>query len=389
MATNSATGGTPHISGAPRAAGTRYVLIDAMRGIACLAVVLFHAMEGGHLGALVAAMPAWFGHVLERGNAGVDVFFVISGFVIANSMMRDEVTGGYVGRFLLRRSLRLDPPYWASMVLVVAAGYVAAHAVPGRGFALPTPGNVLLHMTYLVDITRQPLINPVYWTLCFEIQFYLSFALLMWLATALGRRIGRARAIDLMLVACAAVSALWVTPWAPFRVPGLFLELWYLFIIGVLARRAIDARPLGLASVGAAAYVVLLAVLLALPDGRLHNPIGLATGLFVLIAGHSGVLARVGGGALLQWLGLISYSLYLTHNTVTGAAFRLIYRFTGRSPASEALGLLMVIVLCCLFAWAFFLVFERVGLYWSKKVPLHKPARAPALPPRHATAPID
>lgn len=388
MATN-AKATAAHIPGTARAAGTRYVMIDALRGIACLAVVLFHAMEGGHIGALVAAMPPWFGELLGRGNAGVDVFFVISGFVIANSMMRDDVGGAYVGRFLLRRSLRLDPPYWASMVLVVAAGYLAAHAVPGRAFAWPTAGNVLLHMTYLVDITRQPLINPVYWTLCFEIQFYLSFALLMWLATALGRRIGRARAIDLMLVGCALVAALWVTPLAPFRVPGLFLELWYLFIIGVLARRAIDQRPSGLATVGTVAYIVLLAVLMALPDGRLHSAVGLGTGLLVLVAGHSGALARFGGGALLQWLGLISYSLYLTHNTVTGAAFRLFYRFTGRSPASEALGLLVVVVLCCLFAWAFFLVFERVGLYWSKKVPLHKPAREAAVPPRPMAAPLD
>ena len=39
----------------------RYLLIDALRGVACLAVVLFHAKEGGHIGALLAAAPAWFG----------------------------------------------------------------------------------------------------------------------------------------------------------------------------------------------------------------------------------------------------------------------------------------------------------------------------------------
>ena len=354
--------------------GVRYRMIDALRGIACLAVVFYHAKEGGHLAALVAAAPAWFGQLLAHGDSGVAIFFAISGFVIAHSVLRDEVTGGYVGRFLLRRSLRLDPPYWAAIALALAAAWLSARAVPGKTFAMPDAGNLLLHITYLVDLAGAPLINPVYWTLCVEIQFYVSFVLLMWGAGALRARLGAERALDVVLTASALVAALWVTPWAPFHMHGLFLERWYLFIGGVLAWRAVHGGQRR-HMVAALANCALLALVLGLYSTSSHDLVGLATLLLVLVCGRLGWLASVGGGPLLQWLGLISYSLYLTHNTITGAAFRVGYRLTGRSAATEALWLALVVVACCLFAWLFYRVFERAGLRWSKLVPLHRPAR--------------
>jgi len=349
----------------------RYRLIDALRGIACLAVVLYHAKEGGHLAALVTAAPAWFGQLLNHGDSGVSIFFVISGFVIAHSMLRDEVGGAYVGRFLLRRSLRLDPPYWAAIALALAAAWVSARTVPGKEFAMPGAGNLLLHVTYLVDLARAPLINPVYWTLCMEIQFYLTFALLMWGAAGVRARLGDGRGLDLVLWSSAAVAALWITPWAPFHVHGLFLERWYLFLGGVLAWRAVHGGSARQWAV-AAGYALLLAILLVLFSGTAHDLVGVATMVLILVCGRTGQLASVSGGSLMQWLGLISYSLYLTHNTITGAMFRIGYRITGRTAATEALWLLVVVVGCCLFAWVFYLVFERAGLRWSKLVPLHR-----------------
>lgn len=354
----------------------RYRMIDMLRGIACLAVVWYHALEGGHIGALVAAAPSWFHSLLSHGDAGVSIFFVISGFVIAHSMLRDDIGAGYVGRFMLRRSLRLDPPYWAAIALALLGAWVASRAVPDRAFALPSAGNLLLHITYLVDLARQPLINPVYWTLCIEIQFYFTFVLLMWAAAGVRRRYGAERGLDVVLWPCAAIAALWLTPWAPFHVHGLFLERWYLFLAGVLAWRAVHGgAPRQLAA--ALVYVALLFGVLGMLAAPVPDLIGLGTVLLILVCGRTGWLARCGGGPAMQWLGLISYSLYLTHNTVTGAAFRIGYRLTGRSVATEALWLALVTVACCVFAWLFYLVFERAGLRWSKLVPLHRPA-APA-----------
>lgn len=358
----------------PQTGAGRYAFIDALRAIACLMVVFFHAREGGHIDALVAAAPAWVDSLLHHGDAGVAIFFVISGFVIANAMFRDDVDGNYVGRFLVRRSLRLDPPYWAAIALALAGAWVSARVVPGKVFEMPSVTDLLLHATYLVDLAQRPLINPVYWTLCLEIQFYLSFALLMWLASRLGRRLGRTRARDLVLAGCALVAALWTTPLAPFHVHGLFLDHWHLFIAGVLIRRALDGAPNQQASLLCYGNLVLLAVLQALFGTESGVWIGLGAGVLVLVGGQQGWLRTLTGGALLQWLGLISYSLYLTHNTVTGAMFRIGYKITGRSVATEALWLALVVVGCCVFAWIFFLVFERAGLRWSKMVAAHKPS---------------
>ena len=57
--------------------------------------------------------------IARNGFLGVDIFFVISGFVIALSVSKGAPTFGYFGRFIVRRSIRLDPPYWSSILLEV------------------------------------------------------------------------------------------------------------------------------------------------------------------------------------------------------------------------------------------------------------------------------
>lgn len=59
---------------------------------------------------MLAVAPSWVASVLDHGNLGVAVFFVLSGFVIAHSLHGVRVTPSVVGRLMLRRSLRLDPP---------------------------------------------------------------------------------------------------------------------------------------------------------------------------------------------------------------------------------------------------------------------------------------
>ena len=61
----------------------RFSFVDALRGIAALAVVLFHAFEGNHIPQLIPVMPRWITDIIDHGNLGVAIFFVLSGFVIA------------------------------------------------------------------------------------------------------------------------------------------------------------------------------------------------------------------------------------------------------------------------------------------------------------------
>ena len=101
-------------------------MVQALRGIAALWVVFFHISAAGHISRLEAQLPRWADHIFTDGHLGVAIFFALSGFVIAHSIRGAQITPSYVGRFMLRRSIRLEPPYWASMIFVVAMAMISA-----------------------------------------------------------------------------------------------------------------------------------------------------------------------------------------------------------------------------------------------------------------------
>src|SRR6476619_3658253 len=111
--------------------------IDGLRGIAALLVVLFHL----HLAVSRTATDwLWFpiDWIAKNGDKGVDIFFVISGFVIAMSVSKGARTFGYFGRFILRRSIRLDPPYWSAILLELVLLYSTLRLFPERPVVMPT-----------------------------------------------------------------------------------------------------------------------------------------------------------------------------------------------------------------------------------------------------------
>jgi peptidoglycan/LPS O-acetylase OafA/YrhL len=350
----------------PRAPG-RFLLIDALRGLAALAVVLFHAREGRHIDALAAAMPGFLRAIVGHGDLGVQVFFVLSGFVIAHSMSRHQVTVGYVGRFMLRRSIRLDPPYWGSMALAVLFGLLSARFVAGKSYPLPGARDLLVHVFYGQDLLGVRPLNTIYWTLCLEIQFYLVFSLLMLVAARLRGRLSLERAFYAVMLPAAVVADLWPPQARLFGLDGLFLPHWHLFIAGVLvwwaALRPGDRVARGLA---AANLSVLLALAIARAEASLL--VGVVAAALILVAALREKLGVWLSARSLQWLGAISYSLYLTHNAITGAAFRVGYRLTGRSLGTEALWAVLVVAICLGFAYLFHRAIERPSLALSHRV---------------------
>jgi len=345
-------------------ASRRFLLIDALRGLAALAVVLYHVEEGRHIEGLSAAMPRFLRVLLEHGGLGVEVFFVLSGFVIAHAMSRHEVTRGYVGRFMLRRSLRLDPPYWASMALGIAFGVLSSHLVTGKSYALPGGKEIVIHVLYLQDLLGVPPLSSIYWTLCLEIQFYLVFSLLMLVAARLRRRLSPEAAFYAVMLPAAIVADIWPPQLRPFGVPGTFLSHWHLFIAGVLvwwsATRSTDRLARAIAITNLAALLMLAA---ARADVALL--VGLIAATLILVAALCGKLSTWLSARPLQWLGAISYSLYLTHNAIAGAAFRLAYRLTGHTLATEALCSVLVVAVSLAFAYLFHRAIERPSLALS------------------------
>jgi peptidoglycan/LPS O-acetylase OafA/YrhL len=144
----------------------RLRFVDDLRGLAACAVMLFHFVASGVLGPIFTAKlwsPAFF--VCRWGYLGVHIFFVISGFVIALSVGREKVDLKYVGRFIARRSLRLDPPYWVTIALTVLMLYVFNTFMRRHDTPVPTVPDVIANLTYTTGILHRKAVLPVLWTL--------------------------------------------------------------------------------------------------------------------------------------------------------------------------------------------------------------------------------
>ena len=108
----------------------------------------------------------------------------------------------------LRRSIRLDPPYYASIALAIGFGFLSALVVPGKDFPSVSWRHTA-HLVYLQDILDLPAINPIYWTLCLEIQFYLIFCLLLGLAHRFRRDQTDRRSLYAIFLPAVLLAAAW------------------------------------------------------------------------------------------------------------------------------------------------------------------------------------
>jgi peptidoglycan/LPS O-acetylase OafA/YrhL len=85
--------------------------------------------------------------LLERGNLGVPIFFVLSGFVIAFSLDGKPIGLPLVGRFMLCRSIRLDPPYWSAIIITVVFSILANVVVRDRQTEIFSISQVVAHQS--------------------------------------------------------------------------------------------------------------------------------------------------------------------------------------------------------------------------------------------------
>lgn len=356
----------------------RFLLVDGLRGIAALGVVLCHLLvpELSHFATVLrSGLPAPLSFVLSHGDLGVEIFFVLSGFVIAYSIRGQHVTPAFATRFAARRAVRLDPPYYLALVLSMVVwaslmpfGMVQVFEGLGR------LAGVTANACYLQDILKYKSPLSIAWTLCLEVQFYLAFIALEGLSQAAGslgrgwaapaqaaalRRANRARAC-LFLPLLAASLGTWY--WQPGRFD--FLGTWFRFFLGVLLCRVVIGQSSRKVFFG---LVVLVTVLSAWR----HDTRGfaaLATALLIYVAARLGTLASWLSVRWIQFLGRISYSLYLTHLPLGITAANVLWAWGGPSRLA-ALGCAATAVLFSVAAAAlFYSSVERQSIALSKSL---------------------
>ena len=331
----------PHLASTTPSA-SRLLVPDTLRGLAALAVCWFHFTHGNPNflpdGALKSSGAF--------GWLGVEMFFVISGFIIPYSLSR----GGYrladYPTFLLKRIIRLDPPYIAALIIILALGY-ASTAVPGfRGQPLePNWAQVVLHLGYINVFFGYPWLSPVFWTLAIEFQYYLLMGLL-YFAVAHQSPLVRAATWGWMAVLA------FVVPSEQFIFHWLFL-----FMLGMAAFQ----MRVGLIRRGQFAWWVVILGCGAWSVGS--GPIAL-TGVVTALA--LGIFETVPMRPLL-FLGEISYSLYLLHVPIGGRIINLGQRFV-QTTLEKGVVLAGALAASILGAWLLYRFVERPAQRWSSRI---------------------
>lgn len=303
--------------------GGRVETVHSLRGLAALAVALFHFACGNKDFYVPPVMKA----ICADGWLGVEVFFVISGFILPYSLWRAgyQLSPSNFGRFVWKRVIRLEPPYFATIALILLLGYLSArtpgyHGVP---FHL-NPVQIALHVGYLNAFAGLPWLSPAFWTLAIECQFYLLVALI-YPSIISGSRTVRLVAIGLLLIA----SLLY---------PRSYFVSYYLplFTCGIVAFQWFA----GICAEWEAALILLpAAAMLCMRMGVAVMVTGLATAL-VIVAVPSWT------NTPLAFLGTMSYSLYLMHVPIGGRVINLARRLppsplvaTGGIAAAAAVSL--------------------------------------------------
>lgn len=341
----------------------RFVFVDALRGIAALWVVLYHMFEAKHVADLELMLPKWIGQMIHTGYVGVDIFFVLSGFVITHAVGRQRVDASYVGWFVIRRSVRLDPPYWASIVATI--GYLFYLRAGGGHVEMPGYRSLLAHMFYVQDLLKIPPLSPIYWTLCLEIQLYLVFALLLAIAHRFRSSSTDRRSLLIIFTAAALVAAAFPIGlvYEETLPAGLFLRKWYVFLVGAFACWAVDGTIRRSAFYGYAGALLAGAI-------YVHNAdavVSIAIGALLAAVGRAGKLGDWLNWRPLQFLGKISYSLYLLHGPITAVTLGYtLYRLTPRTASWELFWLAVVLTTDCMGAFLFWRLVEKPCVILSR-----------------------
>jgi peptidoglycan/LPS O-acetylase OafA/YrhL len=292
----------------------RFAFIDGLRGIAALWVVCMH-FQTLILERSTAIFSSFTDTVLKQGHVGVNIFFILSGFVIAYSIRSQIISVEFIGKFFIRRSIRLDPPYWLTLIVLTGIIMLGPFFLNKGHEYVPSMSDFFFNVFYLQNFAEVRNILPVAWTLCLEIQLYLILVFFLWLIQRVNlyydgdafNYYSKFGFIFLNLIFF--ISLLQASHLLPAIIPGLFLPSWYNFFMGsllcwVLLKYISDLQILIAFS--------LMALFSFIESGHdILTTLILSLGMYFCIRANK--LHTFLSSSVFQFFGKISYSIYLIH----------------------------------------------------------------------------
>ncbi|NUS73928.1 MAG: acyltransferase [Corynebacteriales bacterium] len=344
-----------HIADPPRQdQGARIYALDALRLMAALAVVAYHFLafsRGLKFGAWQQSPAELFPNVnpaASYGWLGVQLFFLISGFVICMSCW-----GKAPSQFLISRIIRLYPGYWAA-VLITSAVLLAW---PIMRFG-PEPETIYANLTMFQAPLEYENIDGVYWSLWIELKFYMLFGVLV----AIGLNYVRIVGFCLGWMALVLLAAQFpehehlqffaMREHAPLFVGGIAMYLMYRF--------GPDAVSIGLVFLSWLMAQRELPELVHGAETSVRHELKVSTALIIVTACYALVLATaLGAFNWARWRGLtivgaLTYPLYLLHQNIGWTIIRL-----NHDKIAPWLLLAMVVTALLVASWLLHIIVER------------------------------
>lgn len=341
----------------------RYYEIDLLRFIAALAVVLYHfTFAGYYYHGLSPVQYPELERVFKYGFLGVELFFIISGYVVLMSAQ-----GKTLGQFFTSRIMRLYPAYWVACTICFIVVRLFAPAV-NQPVLDASPGHYVLNMTMLQTFFGIPNLDGVYWTLAYEIIFYFIISMLIsfqWLKHLV---LVLTAWLCYCLIASIALntgpfSFLFFPQYAPYFIAGMVLFLiqnkqgvrWKLYSLLLISYGLSIHSCLERTSISAAYYQY--------PFSRLVSVLIVTCffGIFLLIINHKIHLKQA---KWLTWAGALTYPIYLCHHNI---GYVTLQRLGGTVDKY----LLLTGMLICVFILAFLihiLIEQRFSKLLGEKV---------------------
>lgn len=317
--------------------------IELLRGLASVMVCFYHLSNGN---ADFLSSTSVIKTIGRFGWTGVEIFFVISGFVIPYAMYIKGYTTGSFWVFLKKRIIRIEPPYLVSIILVLLLGYISTFSPYYKGLPFHIDWfNLLGHIGYFNTFTNEPWLNPVYWSLAIEFQYYLLIAVAFGLivSPALFFRIA-------FFIVFAGLSFLpgmtngFIFYYAPYFISGILLFQRFCNIS--------DTRE--------------FLILIVFNSILLWHGQGIGLTLVVILALF--IIAYVEKvPAIFRNLGLISYSLYLIHVPIGGRIINISATLI-KNPLVRECMVIMAFAICIVSSIFFYKYVEKRFKKISSKI---------------------
>jgi len=305
--------------------------IVLLRAIAALGVCFIHIKIITGL-----TIDKFADFIIDNGQQGVVIFFVISGFILPYSLYKKSYQIKDFFIFFLKRIIRVDPPYWCSIVL-----FFIFIPLP---ISLLNINSVFYHLMYIVPFIKNAhWFSDIYWTLSIEFQFYILLGLCYPLLIKLKNY------ISVCIIISVGVLCL------NYSRSGIIIGSLYQFGFGYLAFMAyvkiIEMKRFWV-------IIILFTTIIIFSRSIISGVVPACAVLFILLYRNNNKVP------VLNPIGDISYSLYLVHIPVSVILVKLLAVYV-KSPI-----VLFPISLICsiLFAWIFNFFIEKPVLALSKKI---------------------